>query len=421
MSRCVIILRVSAVLLVFGLPGVRFVQASGSRLWSVELRRYGYRDWRNNRGLVESSELGLAVANTVVAVAVGNPSNEALTDERADRAKWEITLLLFDPATGKLSSKRGPWTGDRFFEMFSTSQGNLLLHVRHFDSAEGEKGEVLYLLSPTGEELKKLFLPPSILQSKPSWSSFLVSTSGRSVLMEQTLEDGEHYKLLDADTLDTKCEWAAKFGVNSRRVVALSDHELLGVGASRTPANGSGAEREAELFAGAFGGAWSPLHASLDARHHGFGMNLNSNLLAFLTDDTLVGLNANRKASEAPIMVLRTDGSKVFNPVIPRLPANTSLSGPVYVSQNGRYFAVGFTHRPWLSHLMLDVWQLDDTFQDDELELAIWASSSPTAVAQVNLGSDVDVLGFSPTLDDPPSLVFLDGATLKAIRIHLRR
>src|SRR5271155_635605 len=159
--------------LVLGFCGVRCVRASGPPGWSVDLRKYGYTEWREAKALATSSQLRLAAATGVIAVAVGNPRGKTQTDERSGRpdANWEISLLLFDPATGKLNSQHGPWTGDMSFELYSTSQGNLLLLIQHFHQTIGEVGETLYLLSPTGDELKRIFLAPSIVNSRQTLST----------------------------------------------------------------------------------------------------------------------------------------------------------------------------------------------------------------------------------------------------------
>ncbi|MGH9743632.1 MAG: hypothetical protein ACRD51_14905 [Candidatus Acidiferrum sp.] len=365
----------------------------------------------------DSSQLGLAVANNVVAVALGSPTSKSPTDVRKDGPKWDIWLLVFDAANGKLSSKRGPWSGDEFFELFATARGNMLLLLRHFNQGIGKPGETLLLLSPSGDELKRVALAPSMIRSKPEWNNVLISSGGRTLLVGQTLEDGVHYKLLDADTLGIQSEWTAQAGSNSPWIIALSGKELLGVGASRSPQK-PGTGQSGELYVRSFTGTWNPFPVALDASHRGFPLGLNPNQLAFLSDNSIVGINSKRELKESPILMLRTDGSKILSPVIPNLEANTSLTGPVSVSQDGRYFVVGFTHRPWLSHMMLDVWQLDDTFQNDELELILWASSRPIPVAQFNLGSDGDVRAFSLAPDDPPSVVVLGASTLKVIRAH---
>jgi hypothetical protein len=408
-----------AILLILGLSGVSCAGASGTPGWSVDLRKYGYQNWLNSRGIPNSSQLCLAAARGVIAVGVGNPVSKTPDGERSGGlpgANWEISLLLFDPNTGKLNSKRGPWMGDTPFELYSTPRGNLLLLLRHFHQATEQAGETLYLLSPTGEELKRLFLAPSIVNSKQTWNTLLVSPTGSSALVAQVLADGVHYKLLEADTLETKSEWTADAGSNAPRVLAISDKLWLGRGESKVPRTIGASDEDPKLFVGKFDGTWTPFPTSLEMGHAGYGRFWISNRLAFLSDDTIVGLIKNQDEATASLAVLRTDGTTVLSPTIPKLEANTSLTGPVSVSQDGRYFVVGCTHRPWLSHLMLDVWQLDDTFQNDELELLVWASSGPKPVAKFHPRSELEAGVFSLGFDDPQSLVLLGGGTLKVIR-----
>jgi hypothetical protein len=403
--------------------GALGLQASGHEGWSVDLKNYGYKEWRNSRSLFESSETALVVANNVVAVALGNPSNATQTSVQSDAygTNWEISLLLLDAATGKLNSQRGPWSGDHFFELFSTSRGNLLLLLRHAGQDHEEIGETLLLLSPNGDELKKLELSPSVVRSRKTWNRFLISSSGRTMLLEQTLEDGVHCKLLDTDTLAVQSEWAVEQGANLPSIIALSDKEFLGLGPPKGSRRPGAPQEGRDFFVRSFAGAWDPFPASLDLSQRFFTPEFRTSQLAFLSDDTIVGINVKRQASESPLVVSRSDGSNVFSPAIPKLEANTSLTGPVSVTPDGRYFAVGFTHRPWLSHLMLDVWKLDDTFANDELVLVIWASGQPTSVAKINMGDEYNVRSFSLAFDDPPSLVCLGGNTLKSIPIQLHR
>jgi hypothetical protein len=169
---------------------------------------------------------------------------------------------------------------------------------------------------------------------------------------------------------------------------------------------------DTELYVREPAGTWNRFPAELDL----VGVGLSSNQLAFLSDGSVVGVSMKQKDKQASAVVLHADGSTFFTPVTPKFEPNTSLSGPVGVTQDGRYFAVGFTHRPWLSHLMLDVWQMDMTFQNDELVLITWAASGTTPVAKFNLASEVDVRAFSLMVGDPPSVVVLGRGTLKVIR-----
>ena len=403
-------------LLTLEFSGASWVQASGHQEWSIDLTKYGYQEWRESSGMGDSSELRLAAANNLVAVGLGNPSNKTQVDARSSSGKWEISLFLFDQNTGKLRSKCGPWSGDRFFELFSTSRGNLILLVRNFHQTTGETGETMYLLSPAGVELKKLVLAPSFNRAGPDWNGILISSSGRTALVAQRLEDGVHYKTLEADTVALQSEWTDEVASNPPSVVALSDTEVLGLRAFKAAKKEHSFDRATDLYIRGLASTWNRFPAELDLTLHGVWFGLSFNQLAFLSDDSVVGVSPKHDDKQATVVVLHTDGSTIFSPVIPKVEPNTSLSGPVAVTQDGHYFAVGFEHRPWLSHLMLDVWQMDMAFQWDELLFIVWGASWATPVAKFNLGSEADVRAFSLMTDDPLSLALLGKGTLKVVR-----
>ena len=409
-----------AFLLVLELFAASGMHAAKTRGWSVDLRMHGYQEWRNSSGLLNASEVSLAATNNVIAVAIGNPTDVRQTDPRGGGtyANWKITLLVFDPATGKLQSKHGPWSGDAFFELYCTSNGNLLLLVRHYRGEIAEIGEELYLLSPAGVELKKLFFAGSSIASKPNWNKVIVSSSGRTLLVGQVLQDGTHYRLLDADRLDTRFEWTDSAGSNSPSVVAISDTELLGVIRSKSQPNTGVNDAGTKAYVRTFDGPWNPLPFSLDVRLHRLRPGANPNHLAILSNDTIVAINP-LPFGKPPILALRANGEAVFTPQIPTLAANTSLSGPIHTTQDGRYFGAEFAHRPWLSHLMLDVWKMDMAFQDDESLLLVWEFSQALPVAQVNLGNHVDELFLVHS--DPLMVALQSGSTLKVIPVDLER
>ncbi|HZV59072.1 MAG TPA: hypothetical protein VFF42_01935 [Candidatus Eremiobacteraceae bacterium] len=114
--------------------------------------------------------------------------------------------------------------------------------------------------------------------------------------------------------------------------------------------------------------------------------------------------------------MLQTEGTILSQPIIPKLPDRTNLSGAVAVSTGGRYVAVGFKHQPWMSHLLADVMTMDITFWDDDLIFLVREASNPEPVAKIPLGTDVRALSFSP--DDPPTLAFVTGSTLRVLRIQ---
>lgn len=168
-----------------------------------------------------------------------------------------------------------------------------------------------------------------------------------------------------------------------------------------------------------FAGEWKPLGASLDVGKRFYLLpSLTLDQFAFLSDNTIVGISGNREDPDTHIDVLQTDGARVSSPILPWLEPNTSLTGPVVASQDGRYFAVGFSHRTWLSHLLLDIWKLDDTPSNDELVLVVWACYEPNAVAKFNLGDELGVRGLSLLPGDAPSLVYLGKSSLKVLPIQ---
>jgi hypothetical protein len=405
--------------LVISLVGIPFSVTAGQRSWSVDLHDYGVMEKRGENGGYYHPTVSLAATNNVIAVALGNPDSLAAADMSANRysGTWKVTLLMFDANDGKLKRKIGPWSSDFSFELHPTAQGNFLLLLRHIWSAKENPAETLYLLSSSGEELKKMDLAPSVKRSKPEWSEFLVSPGGRTVLLGQVLEDNVLYRTLETDTLETKLEWKREPGSDSPWIVAISDKELLGIRGTKAQAKPLEADRERDVFVRSIDGSWHPPNTTLDVtRHGGVGLGLQPTPLSFLSDAVLVGVHAKGKEIEGSIVVLQSDGTILFRPVIPKLPDRTNLIGPVAVSAGGRYFAVGFEHQPWISHLLLDVMTMDITFWDDDLFFLVWEASSPEPVARVPVGTDLRAISFAP--DYPPTLAFIAGSKLQIIRIQ---
>jgi hypothetical protein len=405
--------------LLLSLAGIPLGAAADQKNWSVDLSSYDLKAGGANASRNHKPTILVAATNGVVAVAWGRLAQPAAPGEPDNwwTKPWEVTLLLFDANNGKLKAKRGPWSSDSSFELHPTARGNFLLFLRHFHVAPQNPGETLYLLSSSGEELKKLDLLPSIGGSKTNWNEFLVSSNGGTVLLGQTLEEGVHYRLLGSDTLETKFEWTRERGSDSPWIVALSDKELLGFRNPENQEKPRRADSERDVYVRSFDGPWRPLHATLDVSSHGWlGQGLHPTQLAFLSDSVVVGVNAKRKELEGSIVVLQPNGTVLSPPVIPNLPDRTSLTGPVTVSAGGRYFAVGFRHQPWMSHLLVDVMTMDITFWNDDSLFLVWEASSPEPVARIPMGTDVRALSFSP--DDPPSLAFITGSKLQVIRIQ---
>jgi len=78
------------------------------------------------------------------------------------------------------------------------------------------------------EELKKLDLLPSVRGSRSNGNEFLVSSSGGTVLVGQSVEGMVHYRLLESDTFETNSSGRMKRVPILLGLSRLSDKELLG-------------------------------------------------------------------------------------------------------------------------------------------------------------------------------------------------
>jgi hypothetical protein len=409
----------ATLLMAIFLTGVPTVAAAGERNWSVDLQDYIGREANGTARRSHRPTICLAATNSLIGVAIGIPDSPATEDDWAKlySATWKITLLLFDANSGKLAKTSGPWNGGSSFQIYPTGQGNFLLFIRHLQRESPNPGETLRLLSSSGEELKKMDLAESTTASRRGWSAFMVSPGGHMVLIGQIREGNVNYRALEADTLETKFEWSREAGSDSPAIVAISDKELLGFRDVPGQERRRGWHPEKEAFARPFDGTWHPLNTTLDVSSSGLtAQGLNPTQVAFLSDSVLVGVHRKSSEREGSIVELESDGTAPSRPVIPELPDRTTLTGPVAVTGDGRYFAVGFQHQPWISHLLVDVMTLDLTFWPDELVFLVWDSSSLEPVAKISLGTEVRAISFAP--DDPPTLAFIDGSKLQVLRIH---
>jgi hypothetical protein len=415
-SRIALLTTLSTAIHLSGFPAF---SAAGDRNWSVDLHEYMVREPSSAGRRSNQPTLRLAATNSVIGVAFGIPDSHATEDnwDKLYSVPWKVTLLLFDANSGKLTKKSGPWSGGSSFQLHPTGQGNFLLFIRNLQRESPNPGETLRLLSSSGEELKKLDLPESTTASRRGWSDFMVSPGGHTVLIGQIREGTVNYRALEADTLETKFEWTREAGSDSPAIVAISDKGLLGFRGIPGQEKRKGWHPEQEAFAQTFDGPWHPLNTTLDVSSSGLtAQGLNPTQVAFLSDTVLVGVHRKSSERDSSVVELPSDGTAPSRPVIPELPDRTTLTGPVAVTGDGRYFAVGFQHQPWFSHLLVDVMTMDLTFWPDELLFLIWEASSPEPVARISLGTEVRAISFAP--DDPPTLAFIAGSKLQVLRIH---
>jgi len=387
--------------------------------WSVDLKTYGFQKVQAGNEHSYNSEVRVAATKDHVGVIIGNlPSN---TPHDPQHETWnsplDLTLLLFNSKNGMLEVKRGPWISNSSFEFYPTAAGNFLLLLRHFRSPNQSPGVTLYLLSTSGEELEKMDLQPSTSTPKRDWTTFLISPSGHTVFLGQQDVYGLHCTLLEADTLKTRMDWTIPKSVSSPSIIATSDELTLGITSSGDQQSAGSGRGPVNISVSAFDGHWKPLPESLEAVSYFTRITtFHPDYLTFLRDNTILGINNKSLSARPPLELTRSDGTVLLLPLVPKLFDRTKLSGPVASAASGRYFAVGFSHRPWLSHVMLDELQMDITFQDDEFVFTLWDASNATSFGEINLGSSVSAFSFA--LDESFTLAFVNGSVLTKVRFR---
>jgi len=357
----------------------------------------------------------VAAGGDVIVVGIGNPSPGTHIDaqHRVWDAPTDVTLYFLRATDGKMIARRGPLRGDYFFEVTPTAKGNFLFLLRHLKNPDKDQGETLFLFSSSGEELSKIELARSLARDALVWNTLLFSSSGHTVLVGQTLRDGVHYHILDADSLQSKFAWTA--GADSPRIFGISDESMLARSRADDAEKSSPEVKSHSLLISSFGGIWLPFSPQLDLSTHLLASGPQIGQVPFLGDNVVVGLDKGQNPTQQRIRLLRMDGTTVSSVSIPALPEHTWLDGPVLVADQGRYFAVGFRHRPWLTHLMLDVMQMDMAFSDDVTILVVWRTSDLTPVAKIEVGAYPQALSCSP--GNPATFAFIDRSELKVVRL----
>jgi len=227
--RWIVVVGLIALLLASKSPHpVAAAESKAKPLWTVELKADGLRKFRH--GLVNDpgSEASVACTDQVVAVVfdAGVARDKDHVPSKSAPSGWRIVGLFFDRSSGAVLARRS-WTEDTHTELFATADGNFLLHLRHFTGflSDGPWASVLLLLSPKGDELKRIELRVNG-DSKHQWWETQAAPSGKSVLLTHVQDDQREYHLLDADTLHERNSWKAIEGHKSR-IASISDNEVL--------------------------------------------------------------------------------------------------------------------------------------------------------------------------------------------------
>lgn len=176
-------------------------------LWQVQLKQYGVRGPRI--GLINDPGTNVVIASTKqVVVAAFQSKAEVRRDSPS--GSWKLIGLFFNASTGELMTQNA-WDVGEFssYEIFATKAGNFLLYLVHpFTRGLLHPANVLVLLSPEGQILKRVALPLSEdAQSATDWWDLRISPNGDKVLLTHQKDDLLQYQILDTDALEDRMTW----------------------------------------------------------------------------------------------------------------------------------------------------------------------------------------------------------------------
>jgi hypothetical protein len=347
------------------------------RHWSIDLVSYGFHVGVRGDAHDYISDAKVAASENVVALAMNYlaPGSQIVQNHGYAEARWNYFLLLFDENSGKLLVRRGPWTANLAFDLFATSQGNLILDLHNYHGPGRNGGETLLLFSPAGEQLRELDLPPASKNPERHEWSVSISPTRNTVLV--TLSDGDvnRYEVLDANTLEEQLEGTQSS--SDPAIVAISDEQMLGAmsSAQRSPSPVLNPERE--FYIRPFHGTWQHVMDS-------------SGDFVFLSEHRIAGLQELGYTSGFLFTVSTTDGTRIMSYTVQK--HNVAISGgwPLVQSPDGAYIGCIFVldSQAWLWR------QLD--MGPENTELYIWAPPNSIPVFTMKVKSQFAHFAFSP-------------------------
>lgn len=346
-------------------------------VWEVNLKAYGFRTFRH--GLVNDYGSSAALACTPATVAVafdsmGDYIGNGATGQTQWSGSWNIVVLFFDRYSSKLLARKS-WLGDLRPELFATPDGNFILHLRRLEATrQGRRlpPGALILLSPLGEELKRLDLPLDPNQ-RHEWWEVQTSPSGQSLLLLHHLENLRQYQFYNVDTLEPRSAWT-EAGDVPNRVISVSDYQIL-----RT----STMKGERRVYLG--GSESVGREIAEDSRVSG--------VPRFLSNDLLIMTRRN----PIQIGVLKPTGEEVFLYHEPTGGAHNWSDQPI-VSADGMHFAAEIKIGP---ESLIYIWKVPEP--------------GPVQILQI---SPPSVWGSMMTLSpEGDCLVMIDKAKLRLLRV----
>lgn len=399
-------------LLLTMLPGFSLIaDEKPDVIWSVDLRTTGIGEtvWK---GAYWGVHAGVAASASTVAVALRCPSSP-LT-KGSYRGQWEVRLLVFDKGTGKLLAQRGPWRDVYPSVLRSTARGNFLLFLQPMGKASEKPKqipkEILLLLSPSGEELKRMDLEQSRREGILSSPKVYLSSTGGTLLVEAESDNGRQYQVLAADSLELGMQWSDK--AETIWAVAISDEGMLGHQIIRQNSQGNRWINRQKFFLGRFGESWRDFSSSRAT----MGENEDSVFLPsnFLINGQVFGPVCDKKDC-TKVVVAQTDGKIVSRYMIPKSSGFKSTRSAT-VMKDGRYLTLERARESDLSRWWdssMDMWSFGVKYF-----VYIWDAKMEDPIAKITLGERLHAYCFVE--GETPELAVLDGPNLKLLSIETK-
>jgi hypothetical protein len=368
-------LAIAALSLASGVRG----QENPKPIWSVSLEPQGFK--RESLFSTDWTILGgVAATSDAVGVAIGNHPRTGVKETW--RTPWEVYVLFYDSKSGKFLSKRGPWTSHARFRIVSTAGGKFLLFL-------DTPTEVL-LLSSSGEEFKRIKLA-----ELGAHISFLVSPSGRTILLAASKTGEVRYQVLNAETLQAIMDWVEKQD-RGPFVTSTSDESMIG----RDYPNYEVRE---------FRGEWKILPHPGSEKNFSPRDPFGPNAPSFLHGQTIIG-RAYDSGNEFVVPVVQTDGTLVSQHIVRKLP-DYNYFGGVAASQDGHYFGLSVTHVNQYSRSWADA--TDTSPLGAGYFFYVWQSDVVSPIARIRVGRHMREIGFFPP--GIPKIAVVDNGTLKVV------
>lgn len=373
-------------------------------VWSTSLERQGFRSatWG---GPNFTGVGGVAPTKEIIGVAIGNHPEPS--EKKFGKKPWEVSLLLYESKSGKFLGRKGPWESGPGFRVVPTSDQKLIVFLAPYQDGSHITPGRLLLFSSTGEEIKQLVLDFGELPSLRI--NFLESPDLSTVLVGARMSSKSHYRVLDADGLETKLAREEETSQASPLEISISDEQMLGVSNFNA------------YFVRDFKTSWKSFPNGEAVPKYSGTHSFLPNSPYFLQNRVFVG-RAYESVNEVIVPIIREDGTILSVHSAGKLPdynffigfsfasQDYSFSGGTrIVSRDGKFFGLFLQHENRLAHwwdYTADMGPLGASYF-----LNIWQADGDMAPIQIQTSPRLTAASFFSTGD--AKMAILDGDKLK--------